>query len=341
MSSTNTSNTANKEIIQQSILKIQTLRAEYDATLAKYKEAMDNHINTTSATSNPCINYSLDSKNISQLCYDKVWHDQGCISNVPSVKNSDTLDDIVKYIYDLSKSNDVEKKKVCYGTQSVNISNDKKIVYPNEKDYIQIKQKTWWGTSEDKTETVNNADECIALCESSAGCSGATFNPDKKLCWTRKGNSSLSDGMVNDYAILKNSKYELIILKNLNEEMLELSRKIMDEINKIKPYVNNFEEETQLNSQTINNYYDTLLIHETNINDELQDYYDIQQQYTDSNLFITQQHYLYNIYAVLSLIIIAVTAKKIYESENNLFMILLIGIIWGMYLLFIKIRKMK
>lgn len=334
--------TNNNEQLQKSILKIQTLREEYESLLTKYKEAINNHMNSISGSNNPCINYSSNSTDISQLCYDKIWHDQGCIStDIPNVNRTDTLSSIIKNIYNLSTSTESDKQKLCYGTNSVNIQNNKKIIYPNQNDYSQIKQKTWWGTSGKQSETANTADECIALCEASENCSGATFNSDKKLCWVRNGDSSITDGMTTDYALIKNSKYQLIELQNLNKQLLDLNRSILEEVNKIDPYVNNIEEQTHLNSQVINDSYDTLLIDNDNIQQKLDEYYDIQNQYNDSNLFITQQHYLYNIYAVLVVIIISVTAKKVYEGENNMTILFMIGIIWALYMLIITIRNKK
>lgn len=335
-------NTNNNEQLQKSILKIQTLREEYTSLLTKYEEAINNHMNSISKNDNPCINYSSNSKDVSQLCYDKIWHDQGCISkDIPKVNSSDTLNTIIKNIYNLSISTEADKQQLCYGTNSVNIQNNKKIIYPNQNDYAQIKQKTWWGTSENKAEIIDNADECIALCEATENCSGATFNPDKKMCWIRSGYSSITDGMTTDYALIRNNTYRLIELQNLNEQLLNLNRNILEEIKKIEPYVNDVEEQTHINSKIINDSYDTLLINNNDIQKQLNEYYDIQSQYDNSNLYITQQHYLYNIYAILALIIISITAKKVYEGENNFFILFIIGFIWALYILIIKMRKMN
>lgn len=318
-----------------SILKLQTLRAEYDTLLKQYQEAMITHNNVT----NPCINYSPDKTNVSQLCYDKIWHDQGCISDVPPVNQKDSLNEIIKYIFGIANSNKAEDKMKCYGTPDVTIPSERKIIYPNQSDYVTISGKIWTGTGEDESKSANDTNECIAMCEASEKCSGATFNSSKKKCWTRTGDGTLANGTNDDYAVMKKNKYEIMNLKKLNGQILELNSRIINEINSINPKIDKFEKRNELNSKTINDYYDVLLVDKQNIEKELIEYYDVQTQYDTETLYVKQQHWMYNIYAILAMIIIAITAKKIYEGENNIFILVMFGIIWALYMLVIKIRK--
>ena len=101
--------------------------------------------------------------------------------------------------------------------QNIELIENKSAIYPNILDYISIKGKTWWGTSELITTKVDTVDECIALCESDANCSGATFNPTRS-CWIRQGESEITPGLMDDpnyssdYAIVKKLKYDILII---------------------------------------------------------------------------------------------------------------------------------
>lgn len=331
----------NNSKIEKAMLTIQTLRGEYDTLLKQYQEAMNNHINTISSSTadTACINYTLNSKNISQICYDKIWQDQGCITNAPNVNENDTLSDLIKSVYDTSTSNKDDDKKTCYGTTNATVSSDKKIVYPNEKQYERIEGKTWWGTDRIEDKSLTTAEECIALCESTKNCSGATFNPDKKMCWTRKGDGGITDGMTTDFALVKKQKNELDILKKLNKKLISLNKQIIEKMNEIEPYVKSTTETISSNKHEINTFYDTLLAQQSDIDKQLSEYNDIQSQYENETLFVTQQHWLYNIFSILAIIIFVITAKKIMESDNNITIIITIGVVWAIYLFIFKMRK--
>jgi hypothetical protein len=82
--------------------------------------------------------------------------------------------------YKLAFSGITESGNKSSGIQGIKLIEEKLAIYPNIMDYISLKGKSWWGTGELKTETVETENECIALCEADEKCSGATFNPSKK-----------------------------------------------------------------------------------------------------------------------------------------------------------------
>ena len=64
------------DTINNSILRVQTLEKEYDLFLKQYQEAYKNYINILNTSSNPCEKYKLESKGVSQECYNKIWSDE-------------------------------------------------------------------------------------------------------------------------------------------------------------------------------------------------------------------------------------------------------------------------
>lgn len=298
--------------------------------------------------------YDLDNKmvlNILEITPTIVWSEYDATFTSPDTKE-----------YKLTFSGITESGNKSSAIQNIELTEEKSAIYPNILDYISIKGKTWWGTGELKTETVETENECIALCDSDVNCSGATFNPTKKMCWTRSGDSEITPGMIDDnnsgsdYALVKKLKYHMTILKSLNEKLLTLNEKIIDKIknrdklingDKIKNHnksnksentsIENYENrEDIISSNIFEDYYEVLLNHRRQIEEELNDYEDIEAQYNNSSIYVKQQHWTYNIYALLALMMIFITIKKLSEGDNMIFVFLMIGIIWAFYIFLMK-----
>ena len=493
----------------ESSLDIETLQKEYDVVLKQYQEAMKTYIDELkeSETKNQCSKFKKTDKNISQLCYDKIWHEQGCLTDAPQINANDTLDELVQKSYNTSISKNDNDIKQCYGenssiptnniikngnfndpkiepnsfkyisgenevpnwnfegsalinnseswlyeipypsgnqavsiqfkasisqtlklkknvkyflklhcsgrnccdgvnpikielydlngkmilnileitptivwseydanftspdtndyklkisgttetgdkssaVQNIELIEEKSAIYPNIMDYISIKGKQWWGTGELKTESVETENECIALCETDEKCSGATFNSKEKMCWTRSGDSEIVDNddeSGTDYALIKKLKYHMTLLKSLNLKLLELNEKI---INKIKSHNSNSKTESNVETYTnkedvissniFNDYYKVLLNHKRKIEEELDDYENIEAQYDNSSIYVKQQHWSYNIYAILAIIMVIITFKKISEGDNMVSVFILVGIVWAFYIFIMKFYK--
>jgi hypothetical protein len=492
------------EKVKNTMLEIETLQKEYDSVLKQYQETMKTYIDelSESENENKCSKFKKSDKNISQLCYDKIWHDQGCLTDTPQVNTEKTLDELVKQSYNTSISKNTDDITQCYGSntnisttnlikngnfsdpvltensfnyfsgnsqvpnwnfnggalmnksqawgyempypngnqavsleltssvsqsvdlkknvkyslklfcsgrnccdgvnpikielydsnnqmvlkileitptlvwseytanftapdtqsyqltfsgitpsgnkssgiQNIELIEEKLAVYPNIMDYISLKGKTWWGTGELSTQKVGSESECIALCEADINCSGATYNPTRS-CWTRKGDSEITPGIMDDptdasdYALIKKLKYYMVTLKSLNTKLVTLNRQIIDKIKTINPEVELYENTKNNNNKQLKAYYDVLLRHRDEIEGQLSEYEDIESKYDNSSIYVKQQHWTYNIYVILSLILIFFTIKKISEGESTISFFILLAIIWAFYIFIIKFYK--
>jgi len=491
---------------KKTLLKIETLQKEYDIIMSQYQQAMNNHINTLKSNTNPCANYKLNSKNISQVCYDKIWHEQGCINNTPQVNSEKNLDELLNYSNEISTSNDNNNISTCYGnniptkaiimngnfnepvlendtfkyvsgdtivpnwnfsdgavivnnstawgysmpypsgnqcvslqnqgriSQIINLKgktkytlylhcsgrsccngvntikielndkNDNKIldiyeivptiniwieyskdflvesdgeykliikgtnasgdkstaidniylkynspiIYPNISEYISLLGYEWEGTNDINSEIVENENECIALCESDINCTGAIFNSTNKICLTKKGETKLikkteknnkNNENNENYVLIKKLKYESLILKSLNKKLIELNKEITNEINSIDPEVKNLKNQQKENSKILNIQFENLSKQEKEIIEQLNHYSKAEDEYNNSSLYVNQQHLMYNIFSILSLIILFITIKHVSKSESNISVMIIVAIVWGFYLLLIKIYK--
>ena len=77
---------------------------------------------------------------------------------------------------------------------------------PNIINFTALKGRTWWGTSGLSEGVVNNQEECENMCANNSNCSGATFNPVKRYCWTRTGDNGITAGLDTDYALITQQK---------------------------------------------------------------------------------------------------------------------------------------
>ena len=83
--------------------------------------------------------------------------------------------------------------------------------------FTELSGRTWWGTGALKEAPATTSSECESMCASDTSCSGATFNPVKRYCWTRTGDAKITVGTDTDYALIPSQKATLIVLKSFND----------------------------------------------------------------------------------------------------------------------------
>ena len=98
----------------------------------------------------------------------------------------------------------------------------------SSSEYATLKGKTFWGTGGVSEGASNTVEECQGQCSSLSTCTGATFNPDKKYCWARKGEGDVIPGLDNDVAIVPQVKQYIDVLYTINSQLISLNKKMMD-----------------------------------------------------------------------------------------------------------------
>ena len=208
----------NNDTINNAILKIQTLEKEYDIYSKQYQEAYKNYINLLNTSSNPCEKYKLESKGVSQECYNKIWTDQKCTTPAFTIgdwHNDQTYDGLVNDSYLWATLTDTQHREGCYGT-TTDYNTNSEPTYSLGKEFTELPGRTWWGTHGIKEGAASTKEECISMCASDSKCTGATFNPVKRYCWARGGDGSVSAGLSDDNALIPKLKGIVLILNQLN-----------------------------------------------------------------------------------------------------------------------------
>lgn len=182
--------------------------------------------------------------------------------------------------------------------------------------YKALKGRSWWGKSGITEGEVANQSECEALCAIDSKCSGATFNPVKRYCWTREGDGDIVVGDDNNYALIPKNKALLIVMKNLNQQLLDLNQKIINEMINIKPDVVEQRKERNKKHKQLNSTYQHLLVQQTELEQQIQEYNSIEEENENQSLYTSQQTVSMRFWVLVTCLILFITLLKMYGGEN-------------------------
>ena len=186
-----------------------------------------------------------------------------------------------------------------------------------DSSFIALKGRTYWGTNGLKETAMQTVEECESMCASDTNCTGATFNSSKRYCWTRGGDGTLTIGKTNDYAIVPKIRQNLIVLKNLNQRLLDINAKINAEINTIYPIAKQDVVLKNKKQVELENYYSLLLNEKIELEKSLQEYETIEEQYENNFLNTVSQNTSLRLWTIFMLIILIVTIKKLSGTSGT------------------------
>ena len=307
--------------IQASLIKVETLQKEYEVTLQQYQEAGKNYISSLQNTgSNPCQKYQSDSTGISQECYEKIWEDQGCTTTGMANASTDwaksqTLNVLVNDSYLWATVTDDTHRQGCYGT-STSYTTKLTPTYPNSTAYTALPGRTWWGQGSVAEGTVDTQEECENMCTSADNCSGATFNPVKRYCWSRTGDGIISAGIDSDYALIPQQKAALIVMKGLNDKLLSINEQITNELKNSSPDVQKQFQQINEKQQNLTDSYQRLLEQKMEMEKQLQEYYSINEDNKNQTLFVNQQTISMRFWVLITCLVLLVTLNKLYGADS-------------------------
>ena len=309
----------NNDTINNAILRIETLEKEYDLYLKQYQEAYKNYINILNSSSNPCEKYKLESKGVSQECYNKIWTDQKCTTQAPTVgdwQKTQSYDGLVNDSYLWATLTDTRHREGCYGT-TTDYNTNLEPTYSLGKKFTELPGRTWWGTHGIKEGAASTKEECISMCASNSSCTGATFNPVKRYCWARGGDGVLSAGLSDDNALIPKLKGIVLILNRLNEKLMTINNDLRTETNKITPIMKKEKEDNQKKLQKFDEYYYELNEDKGQMAKLLNDYNSIDADLDSQTLFVNQQNLGFRLWALASFILCLAIFKKMNGSTGS------------------------
>ena len=186
----------------------------------------------------------------------------------------------------------------------------------SDNTFVFLKGRTWWGTGRINESSANTKEECESMCANSNDCSGATFNPVKRYCWTRTGDESISVGDTDDYALIPNKKYSLKMMKTLNEKLLTLNGQINAELKNANPEVEQQIKDRNNKYHILNSSYQSLLEQKIEMEKQLQEYYSLDQENENQSLYVNKQSITLRFWVLITAIILLVTIRRMYGADN-------------------------
>jgi len=314
------SNKDNDNTIDNAILRIANLEKEYNLYLNLYQEAYKNYLTILNTSSNPCEKYKMESKGVSQECYNKIWADQKCTTQAPDAsgdwQKDQTYDGLVNDSYLWATLTDTDHRQGCYG-DTTDYNTNSEATYSLGKDFATLPGRTWWGTHGLKEGTVSSKDECVSMCASDGNCTGATFNPVKRYCWTRGGDGTISVGQSDDNALIPKLKSVMIILNGLNDKLMSVNNELRAETKKINPILKEERHANEEKQQKFDLYYNDLSDDKLEMAKLLNHYNSVESDLNNQTLFVDQQNLSYRLWFLLAFILFLVTVKKMMGPSSE------------------------
>ena len=303
---------------ESKILDLESLNTEYKNQLIAYKQAVANYVDYLKQEyEQPCKNFLPRSKNIDQKCYNEIWKKAGC-TTATSLKadnvwvKSKSLNDLIDDSFLWATKTDIKNRVGCYGKnyKAAKLNTSKSPNYNiNNLEMSSIKGAAYWGKSGLSQKTTTTLEECKASCANNPSCSGATFNPDKKQCFLRSGDSEIVGGFPNDYAIVPKGKQLLEIIQKINGRLTQVNKEIQNKTSFIETeYGLQLEERTYKNKELMKQY-ELLTTERNNIKKMLDEYQTLDEQQIEGDLNIYQNYYSFILLMFLAILFIYILYK--------------------------------
>jgi len=184
------------------------------------------------------------------------------------------------------------------------------------KSFVRLPRKTWWGSESLQEKSDLTVDECEALCASSKKCSGATFNTQKRHCWTRAGTGKIkASSEADNVAIVPTKIAALQKMNALNDKLVDLNQQISDLLGS-----QGSSSSSQDVTQQLDTSYENLLRQKLAMGAELQDYYSIQQNEENQHLYANQQQITMRFLWFIVCLLMLFALKQMYEPPIPLMM---------------------
>jgi len=228
--------------------------------------------------------------------------------------NGDKIDSTMLRLKTLETEYELTMKKYeeTYKTyvNSLNSNNSSKI------EYQYINSSTYWGTSGLEEKPLTTQEECSALCSHNSQCSGATFNPDKRYCWTRKGEGDVTAGQDTDVAIVQKSMNILTQLKFLNTRLVTLNREIKTTLNDLQTPALEEMKAKDKKGVYLNNLSSKLEKERLQLTKMMNEYATVNESYDQSNLIAIQKNVQFKYWFLLASIVFIITLKKMINPKS-------------------------
>ena len=176
--------------------------------------------------------------------------------------------------------------------------------------FTSLKGRTWWGSQGLKEAEVSNESDCISMCASDDKCSGATFNPVKRYCWTRSGDGSITTGLDTDVALIRKQTAAMSVMKVFNDQLLSLNEQIATTLRDLNPQIKEQMEEKNKKQEELNKSYQQLLEQKSEMEKQNQENLSVSSFNQNQMLYTDEQNVSNRFWFLITFLVLLLTFNK-------------------------------
>ena len=190
----------------------------------------------------------------------------------------------------------------------------------NANAMVTIKGQQFLGggaLSQNNSATLN---DCIASCSSNPQCSGATYNPTnykQPMCFLRKGDGNLVNGLSSDIAIVPKGKQLLSIVQSINQQLNETNTKIQQLAQQAQPTYKQLNQEKETENEILMKQYAQLTAERVKIDKMLDEYETLDNTQTQGTIETNKNYYIYILLVLFAILIIFLLIKFVASSSSS------------------------
>jgi hypothetical protein len=177
----------------------------------------------------------------------------------------------------------------------------------NNQELVSIQGQAFNGTGSAGQSSATTLQDCIASCAKSDTCTGATFISNK--CEIRTGDSPIVPSSENSYAIIPKGKQLLLNMENINQQLLDVNKQLVQKIQISEPVYDQLTSQTTSRNQELLQNYEKLIQERENIMKIINEYETLDNTENENQIKITQNYYSYILLFILAIATIVLLYK--------------------------------
>lgn len=175
------------------------------------------------------------------------------------------------------------------------------------QELVSIQGQAFNGTGSAGQSSATTLQDCIASCSNSDTCTGATFVSNK--CEIRTGDSPMVPSRQDSYAIIPKGKQLLLNMEDINQQLLDVNKKLVSKIQVSEPVFDKFNNDNTSKNQELIQNYESLLEERRNIAKILNEYQTLDNTENENLIKINQNYYSYILLLILAVAVIFLLYK--------------------------------
>jgi hypothetical protein len=182
---------------------------------------------------------------------------------------------------------------------------------------MTIPNNAFWGTADISSNIIPTVYQCKALCATTSGCSGATYNTTTQTCSLRSGEGSLVPSASNLVALIPEETYLLLNMQSINAQLIQINQEILNKTTAGETVFDSEYTERQTQAEELLKNYIMLTAEKNKINGMINDFENLNQEEIDGNITISKNYYSFVLLLILSIALIVLLFMFSGSSSTN------------------------